>query len=40
MKGIAVLPDADAVLGHRLFEAGREPADLPPFGSQKKLTDH
>ena len=31
LKAIAVLPDADAVLGHRVYEAGSEPPDLPPI---------
>ena len=30
MKAMAVLPDADAVLGHRVFEAGKETPELPP----------
>lgn len=29
MKAMAVLPDADAVLGHRVFEIGKEGYDLP-----------
>jgi len=29
LRAMAVLPDADAVLGHRLFEIGEETCDLP-----------
>ena len=29
MKSLSVLPDADAVLGHRLYADGPEPASLP-----------
>jgi len=31
MKSLSVLPDADAVLGHRLYADGPEPAELPPL---------
>jgi len=30
MKAMAVLPDADAALGHRVLEKGNESLDLPP----------
>ncbi len=30
LKAMAVLPDADAELGHRMFEKGNESYDLPP----------
>jgi mannose-6-phosphate isomerase-like protein (cupin superfamily) len=30
LKAMAVLPDADAVLGHRVLERGNESFDLPP----------
>ena len=30
LKAMAVLPDADAELGHRMFEEGNESYDLPP----------
>jgi quercetin dioxygenase-like cupin family protein len=32
MKSLSVLPDADAVLGHRLYPDSPEPAELPPPG--------
>ncbi len=28
---MAVLPDADAVLGHRVFQKGGETTELPPL---------
>lgn len=31
LKAMAVLPDADAVLGHRVFEKSKEPPELPPL---------
>ena len=30
MKSASILPDADAVLGHRMFEKGEETFELPP----------
>ena len=30
LKAMAVLPDADAVLGHRVLESGNESFELPP----------
>jgi len=30
LKAMAVLPDADAVLGHRVLERGNESFELPP----------
>jgi mannose-6-phosphate isomerase-like protein (cupin superfamily) len=33
IRAISVLPDPDAEFGHRLFEPGQEPADLPPLSS-------
>jgi mannose-6-phosphate isomerase-like protein (cupin superfamily) len=30
MRSISILADADAVLGHRIYEVGTEPCDLPP----------
>ena len=31
LRAMAVLPDADAVLGHQMFEKGDEGFDLPPL---------
>jgi hypothetical protein len=30
MRSLSILADADAVLGHRIYEVGAEPFELPP----------
>jgi hypothetical protein len=30
MKSASILPDADAVLGHRMFQKGEEGYEIPP----------
>jgi mannose-6-phosphate isomerase-like protein (cupin superfamily) len=34
LRAMAVLPDADAVLGHRMFEKGNESFEMPPLKKQ------